>query len=123
MTEEEPKSLDTWAQEIKNNKPSWVAFYAEMLGVRPSNIPRLYKSVNMYGFWPLFEAIIDSSARELSGDPLNYVLKVAANKWREEREQQDEQADYESDVQQSKATSKQANTNLEKRIERARKRK
>ena len=123
MTEETPKSLDTWAQEISKSKASWVGFYAEMLGVRPSNIPRLFKSVNMYGFWPVFEAIIDSSTRELTGDPLNYVLKVASNKWREERERQDEEASYQSSVQLSKASSKQANTNLEKRIARARKRK
>lgn len=123
MTEEQPKSLDTWKQEIENSKPMWVAFYAEMLGVRPTNIPRLYKSVNLYGFWPVFEAIVDSSTRELTGDPQNYVLKVASNKWREAKESQDEEAQYESAIEQSKASSVKANANLEKRIERARKKK
>jgi len=123
MTEEHPpKSLDEWSILIKDSKVNWLAFYAEMLGTRASSIPRLYRAANLYGFFPLFEAIIDSSQRGLTGDPLAYVLKVAANKWREEQEQRNEQADYKNALEQAKEASRKTNQDLAKRIKRRKKR-
>lgn len=123
MTEEQPKSLDTWAADINKSRSNWPAFYNEMLGVRVSSIPRLFRAVNLYGFYPVFEAIVETSARSIQGDPINYVLKVASNKWREENESKSEEASYADSVKQSQASSIKANTQLEKRIERARKKK
>jgi hypothetical protein len=116
MEEQSTKSLDTWAQEIRDNKQSWLAFYETFLGRRASSIPRLYRTVNLYGFWPVFESIIESSTRDLGGDPLNYVVKVAANKWREAREAENEEIEYANAIQKSKAASKQANLSLEKKL-------
>lgn len=116
MTEEIPKSLEDWALEIHSNKLKWVAFYEEFLGTRPSSNPRLFRAVNLYGFWPVFEAIVDSGTRGLTGDPLAYVMKVAANKWRESQEALNEEVIYTNALEQSKKATQQANKALEKRV-------
>jgi len=122
MTEESPpKSLEDWSALIRQSKVNWLAFYNEMLGVRASSIPRLYRAANLYGFFPLFEAIVDSATRGLTGDPLPYVLKVAANKWREEQEQKNEASDYANALEQAKEASRKANQDLAKRIKRRKK--
>ena len=79
IEEEGPKSLSQWAQEINEiGNTKWVEFYAEMLGTRPTNMGRFIRAIKLYGFFPVFEAIVDMSSRDLTGDPLNYFNKVAA---------------------------------------------
>lgn len=121
MTEEAPKTLDEWASSITQSKSKWLAFYAEMLGTPVSSIPKFYRAVNLYGFFPVFEAIVDSSTRELNGDPLAYVVKVSANKWREEQESRNEENTYANAIEQSKKASDKANKDLERRLKRKRK--
>lgn len=116
MEEQAPKSLDEWASSIHESKSNWLGFYAEMLGTRVSSIPRFYRAVNLYGFFPVFEAIVDSSTRELNGDPLAYVVKVSANKWREGQESRNEEIQYTNAIEQSKKASREANKDLEKRV-------
>lgn len=112
------KSLDDWRSDIKKDKRNWVAFYRELMGVPPSNVPRLYRTLNLYGEWPLFDAIIESSSRSLTGDPLNYVLKVAGNKWREEQQQNDVDDEYALGVEKAKEASRAYVDNLAKKIKR-----
>lgn len=114
---EQTKTLSRWRFDLqRGNKKVWLAFYSDMLGVQASSIPRLYKALNLYGFWPLFEAIVAASDKDLDGDPLNYVLKIASNKWKE-KEQEDENGDeYISDIEAAKIRSKQANEELARKI-------
>jgi len=119
VEDQPPKTLDDWAADIRKSKANWLAFYDTFMGVRASSIPRLYKAVNMYGFFPMFEAIIDASSRPLIGDPLSYVLKVASSKWKENQEALGDEADYASSITKSKASSSKANASLAKRVERA----
>lgn len=116
MTEEQPKTLDDWVLAVKESKKNWLVFYEETLGTRVSSIPRFYRAINLYGLFPMFEAVVDSATRDLNGDPLNYVLKVCANKWREEQEARNEQTDYADALEQSKKASQQANKDLARRI-------
>lgn len=78
---------------------------------------RLGRALNLYGDWYVFEAIIDASTRELTGDPLNYVVKIAANKWKEDQLEKDETDNYSAAVEQSKKASLQANKKLAKKLE------
>lgn len=118
---EEIKSLEEWALELRSNKQMWVAFYEDFLGTRPTSNPRLFRAINLYGFWPVFEAIVDSGTRGLTGDPFNYVLKVASNKWKEAQEVLNEEADYTNAVEQSKKATAKANQALAKRVSRKKK--
>lgn len=119
----EIKSLTEWWDELSNAKGrlEWLRFYSFFIKQPVSNRVRFYRALNLYGEWPVFEAIIDSCERPLTGDKLNYVLKVAANKWREEQEHRNEQADYTIALEESKKASQQANKDLAKRIKRRKK--
>jgi hypothetical protein len=77
---------------------------------------RLFRAVNLYGFWPVFEAIVDSGTRDLTGDPQNYVLKVASNKFKESQEALNEETAAANAIEQSKKATQQANKALEKRV-------
>ncbi len=120
---EEVKPLSRWHFELKSiGKKHWVVFYETFLGMRPSNIPRLYKALNLYGYWPMFEAIVESSDRNLEGDALNYVIAVAKNKFKESQEEIDAESEYAHSIEESKKNTRTANQILEKRIrERGRK--
>jgi len=114
---EEVKSLERWRYELKSiGKKHWLVFYESFLGVRASDIPRFYRSLNLYGDWPMFEAIIESSDRTLGGDPLNYVIVVAKNKFKESQKENDAESDYARAVEESKKNTRTANQILEKRI-------
>src|SRR5688500_13046473 len=92
MTEEETKSLSAWRIEIqKIGKKHYLSFYQGMMGSAVSSPPRLYKAINLYGDWAVFEAILASSNMELVGDPLNYVLKVAHSKWKQMQQDEEEE--------------------------------
>jgi|OpeIllAssembly_1097287.scaffolds.fasta_scaffold489875_2 hypothetical protein len=114
---EEAKPLSRWRFELQSiGKKHWLVFYREMLGTPASSIPRLYRALNNYGFWPLFEAIVDSSERELTGDPLNYVVAVAKNKWKEAEEEDSNSEVYISEIEEAKKKSQQQNEELAKKL-------
>ena len=68
----------------------------------------------------MFEAVIAASSRELSGDKLGYVLKVAFNKWKEAEEEADRSEEYEIEINKAKKESRRQSDALQKRIEMAR---
>lgn len=114
---EQSKSLSRWRFELQSiGKKQWVVFYREMLGRQPTSIPRLYKALNQYGFWPLFEAIVATSDKEFDTDPFNYVIKVAQNKWKESEEQDVQDESYISEIDAAKDRSKKANDELAKKL-------
>lgn len=112
----EDQSLTRWKLDIQANKQAWLGFYRFFLGSRVSSYPRFWKAVNMYGFYPMFEAIVESSNRSLEGDPLNYVLRVASNKWKEAQLQQDESYGYKESIDRAKEISHKKNLELAKRV-------
>ncbi len=115
---EQGKSLSRWRFELQSvGKKHWPVFYSEMLGVQVSSYPRLYKALNNYGFWPLFEAIVESSDRELTGDPLNYVIAVAKNKWKEGEQIDESDEAYMADIEEAKEKSRKENDELQKRLD------
>lgn len=64
----------------------------------------------------MFESIVESSDRDLTGDSLNYVLAVAKNKWKE-REQEDENEDeYLQGINKAKEKSKKDNEELAEKL-------
>jgi hypothetical protein len=102
-------------------KKQWLLIYESLLGVPASSIPRLYRAANLYGDAILFDAIVESSWRELTGDPLNYVLKVASEKWKEQQAEIDGDDDYKSSIEQAKKASLEKNQALEKKLKKGKK--
>lgn len=114
---EQSKSLSRWRFDLqRGTKKTWAAFYQDFLGVQPSSFPRFYKAINNYGFWPMFEAISESGERELTGDPLNYVIKVAANKWKESEQEIEKDEEYLSGINDAVERSKKQNEELASKL-------
>lgn len=121
MTE---KSLDKWLFDIRSlGKRVWLTFYEEMLGQTCSSPQRLYRAINLYGDLIVMEAIVDSSIQSLQGDVINYVLKVAANKWKTSQQQETENYEYLASIEQAKASTIQRNKQLAGKLKRRGKRK
>ena len=120
MTEEQ--NLTRWKHSIKvNGKKTWAAFYREFLGVPPTSLPRLYRAVNLYGDDIVFEAIIDSSWRDLTGDPQNYIMKVASEKWKSHQAEIDGEDDYKKSLEQAREQTLEHNRALEKKLKKVKK--
>jgi hypothetical protein len=117
----EGKSLSQWRFEIKRfGKAHYVKFYLAMVGFPVSSYPRFYKALERYGDFIFFEAIVSSSDRTFDSDPLNYVLKVAHNKWKEAEEELDASEKYEEDIEKAKLESRRHSDELKKKLDRAR---
>jgi hypothetical protein len=85
---DETKSLSQWRFEIKRfGKAHLGKFYTSMVGFPVSSYPRFYKALNQYGEGILFDSIVAASDKSFDSDPLNYVLKIAHNKWKEQEEE------------------------------------
>ena len=120
---QEPKSLDQWRREIRVvGKKHWGTFYESFVGVPISNYPRFYRALNMYGEWAILEAIVASSNQELTGDPLNYVIKVAHSKWKEDQLIKDESTEYEDKIKEAVDNSRKHNEDLAKKLKKAQRR-
>jgi len=114
-------SLATWRFNLKRyGAKHWLIFYTALLNQNVSSVPRLYKARKLYGDWALFEAIVSASSRELEGDKLGYVLKVAHNKWKEAEEELDASEEYEENIEKAKLESRRHSDELQKKLEKAR---
>jgi hypothetical protein len=108
--EEEPKSLAAWRHEIKLiGRKHYIKMYEDLMGVRVSNYVNFNRAINNYGGWYMFEAIVDSSTRQLTGDPLPYVLKVAGSKWKEDQLIEDAKDEEEAKIKKAKEKTLQEN--------------
>lgn len=92
-----------------------------MLGESVESVPRLYKALNLYGFWPLFEAIIETSGRDLNAGKLNYVIAVAKNKWKESEQIEEQDEAYKAAIEEAKQKSKKENDELAHKLDKVRK--
>lgn len=115
--EEEVKSLSAWRLEIKRvGRKHWLVLYNTFMGVPVTAHARFYNAINMYGEWAMFEAIIAASAMELKGDPFNYVMKVAANKWKEMQLDEDAESTYKEQIEAQKKETLKQNAELAKKL-------
>jgi len=121
FTGEETKSLDRWRFEIKKyGKKQWGVFYQALLAAPISNYGRFNKALNLYGDWPIFDAIVATSNANITGDPLSYVLTVAHAKWKEAQEVMERDNDYQLSIEKSIQQNKESNSELEAKLLRAR---
>jgi hypothetical protein len=123
MEQEEsaPKSLEQWRFDIQRfGRKHWNLFYRTYLGASISNFGRFNKALDMYGDWPLFESIVATSGATITGDPLNYVLKVAHVKWKDSQQELEKSEAAQKSVQDTMAKSVEANETLAKHLEQAR---
>lgn len=120
MTEEpKPQTLNKWRLDLQRlGRGHWKVFYEYFMGQPLSSTQKLGRALNLYGDWPVFEAILEASQRELTGDPVNYVMKVAHEKWKVSQQQEDDDVQYANAIEQSKKASVKANKALEQRIRR-----
>lgn len=117
----EEKSLSQWRFEIKRfGKAHYGRFYSSMVGFQVSSYPRFYKALNQYGDSILFDSIVAASDRAFDSDPLNYVLKIAHNKWKEQEEELDASEEYEEEVEKAKLESRRHSDELKKKLDKAR---
>lgn len=116
MTE---KTLEQWRLEIRTiGRKQWNVFYQSFLDKPISNYPRFYKALNLYGDWALFEAILSASNQDLTGDPLNYVLKVTHNMWKEKQMELEASETYQKEIDEAVKESKSQNERLAKKLKR-----
>lgn len=117
----EGKSLSQWRFEIKRfGKSHWGKFYTSLMGFPVSSYPRFYKALERYGESIFFDAIVSASDRTFDSDPLNYVFKVAHNKWKEAEEELDASEEYEENIEKAKLESRRHSDELQKKLEKAR---
>lgn len=117
----ETKSLSQWRFEIKRfGKARYGQFYTSMTGFNISSYPRFYKALNQYGDSILFDSIVAASDRTFDSDPLNYVIKIAHNKWKEQEEELDASEEYEAELEKAKRESRRQSEELKKKLDKAR---
>lgn len=107
---------------IEGGQEAWETFYKEKVFHAISDLDRFNRALSEYGPWPMYEAIIITSIKKLSMDPLSYVLAVAHSKWKEQEFPSEEDARYAIRLEQAKMESQEFNEELSKKIERARRR-
>ena len=118
---EEEKSLAQWRFEIKTlGKRHWNKYYYYFLGDEISNYKIFYRSLKLYGDMNVFEAVLFAARQSVEGDPLNYVLKIAHNLWREEQKEFDKQYEYDAQAKAAIEESRKRNNELAKKLNKVR---
>ena len=115
------KSLAQWRFEIKTiGKKHWNKYYYHFLGDDISNYKIFYRSLKLYGDMNVFEAILFAARQSVEGDPLNYVLKIAHNLWKEEQKELDKEQEYDIAAQAAIKESRKRNQELAKKLNQVR---
>lgn len=96
--------------------------YKKLLTLSVSDPKRFGKAVETYGIMPVYEAIILASTRELTGDPLPYVMTIAHSKWKDTLKNEEDEKKYMMRVGIAKERSEQNGKELAAKISKARKR-
>jgi hypothetical protein len=115
------KSLAQWRFEIKTiGKKHWNKYYYHFLGDDISNYKIFYRSLKLYGDMNVFEAVLFAARQSVEGDPLNYVLKIAHNLWKEEQKELDKEQEYDIAAQAAIKESRKRNQELAKKLNQVR---
>jgi len=118
---EEEKSLAQWRFEIRTiGKKHWNKYYYHFLGDDISNYKIFYRSLKLYGDMNIFEAVLFAARQSVEGDPLNYVLKIAHNLWKDEQRELDKQYEYDAQAKMAIEESRKRNKELAKKINQVR---
>jgi hypothetical protein len=118
-------TLDKYLAEIRADKTAgWSRVFKDILGqpLSISDRERFIKAVDSYGDSIIFEALVITSVKRIAVTPINYVLAVAASKWKEELLSQVRADQETSKANLSIEQSKKDNQHLYKRIEEAKRR-
>lgn len=118
------KTLQLYLLGIREHPENgWRTVYTDILGKHLTDSRKLLEGVRVFGEEAVFEAIIATSTRKLdSGDPLNYVLAVARNIWKETLEEALIKDEESVKLERSIRVVKEDNVKLAERIEQARRR-
>jgi hypothetical protein len=78
-------TLEKYLEEIRRDRAAgWSRVFKDILGQPLSDKERFLKAVDNYGELIIFESLVITSTKKINNDPLNYVLAVAAKKWKED---------------------------------------
>jgi hypothetical protein len=78
-------TLEKYLEEIRRDRTAgWSRVFKDILGQPLSDKERFLKAVDNYGELIIFESLVVTSTKKISGDPLNYMLAVASKKWKED---------------------------------------
>ena len=78
-------TLEKYLEEIRRDKKiGWSRVFLDILGQPLSDKERFLKAVDNYGDLIMFESLVVTSSKRISNDPINYVLAVANQKWRDD---------------------------------------
>lgn len=115
-------SLDDVINTIElHGEAGWLALYEAQVGRSVSQKERLFDLINLYGKWPMIDAILAAGRKKWNkDDPIPYIAAVAAAKWKETYLSTDERERYRRGLERSKRQSAEKNRELADKLERAR---
>jgi len=77
-------TLEKYLEEIRRDKTAgWPRVFADILGQPLSDKTRFLKAVDNYGDLIVFQSLVVTSSKRITNDPINYVLAVANQQWKE----------------------------------------
>jgi hypothetical protein len=118
-------TLEKYLADIRADRiAGWSRVFKDILGqpLSISDRERFLKGVENYGDSIVFEALVITSVKRITTTPINYVLAVAAQKWKEELLAEVKADQETAKANQSIEQSKKENQHLYDRIEEAKRR-
>jgi len=116
-------TLEKYLEEIRRDKKAgWSRVFSDILGQPLSDKERFLKAVDNYGDLIIFESLVVTSSKRMTSDPLNYVLAVANQKWRDDLISQAKADEDSIKTNRAIERSKNANQSLHEKIEEAKRR-
>lgn len=106
---------------LQGGQEKWGELYKLRLSLPISDPERFFKALEVYGAWPMYEAICLTSTKKIDGDPFPYLLSVAHNKWKERAQEEESAVQYQMKVDMAKNRAIEKNEALASKIIRARK--
>jgi hypothetical protein len=117
------KTLQSYLESIRLNPTiGWQSVYSDILGSYLWEASRFLKGVELFGEEFMFEAVIVTASKKLSSDPLNYVLAVARQLWKDSLKEELTKDQDELRLERARRHVKEDNERLAEKIERARRR-
>jgi hypothetical protein len=117
------KTLQSYLEGIRLNPTiGWQGVYSDILGSHLWETERFLKGVELFGEEFMFEAVIVTASKKLSSDPLNYVLAVARQLWKDSLKEELAKDQDELRLERARRHVKEDNDRLAEKIERAKRR-
>lgn len=100
---------------------NFINLYRDSLKTTISDNGRFFRALEIYGKWPLYEAILLTASRNIKDDPLNYVLSIAHNKYMEQIKEEEYATRYAMRIEMEKERSLEHSQDLANKIAKAKK--